>query len=79
MNRAVNIETLNSWIEEHGPLGLEKLAVKSGISSSLIEKARRGLPPRKLGTMKAIADAMTEDVDDLFPLLAPTGEGDIAS
>lgn len=68
MDRISNAKALDEWIVNNGPLGKEKLAVKSGVSSSLIERARKGIAPRRQSTMRSIATAMDKSLDELFPI-----------
>ena len=68
MTRRVKRELIDQWVFENGPDGVAKLAVKSGVSSSLISKIRVGRVPVKPITKRALAKAMGVKEEDLFPL-----------
>lgn len=68
MDRTVKSELIENWIEENGPLGIEKLALRSKISVSVIAKAKGGKVPKKLSTMRSLASALGVSEDILFPL-----------
>lgn len=63
----MNHEALRKWIDTNGPLGLEKLAVKSGVSSSTIRNCLRGKPPVSIPVRRALCQAMRIAEDSLFP------------
>ena len=68
MKRTVNSEIIENWIGENGPQGLEKLAIKAGVSSSLLAKAKRGDVPKNLYKLRQIAEAIGQSVEEVFPL-----------
>lgn len=72
MERTVNREIIDKWIDRNSPNGLASLAIASGISSGTISKIRLGYVPEKSGTRIKLAKALIVNEDDLFP--EATGE-----
>jgi len=68
MARRTNRKIIDEWIEKNGPNGQSKLAVESGISNSLISKARNGDVPKKMSSRIRLARFLNVSEDDLFPL-----------
>lgn len=69
MDRRVNKELLNNWIQEHGPDGISRLAVESRVSAETIKRSRAsGIAPKKLSTCLLISKAVGANLDELFPL-----------
>lgn len=79
MSLTVNRTIIDEWIDTNGPDGLVKLAQKAGVSSSLMNKVRVGFVPGKRSTRLKICEALNVQEWQLFPLLAPTSTGAIAS
>lgn len=75
MNRKVNRELIDSWIDEHSPNGLSELSVRAKVSISTIGQARRGFVPRKDRTRLKLCRALGVNEDALFPPVA-AGEGE---
>lgn len=71
--RVVNRTIIDEWVTENGPDGIARLAVRSGISSSMISKVRVGRVPTKRNTRRDIALAIGVTEEQLFPVL-PDGE-----
>lgn len=66
--RKVNRTALDKWLAEHGPDGISRLAVESGVSASTIQKIRYNLVvPKKLSTLQRLSEAMGIKMDVLFP------------
>jgi transcriptional regulator with XRE-family HTH domain len=74
MIRNVERTHLDRWIEEHGPDGISKLAIRSEVSASTISKVRTGFVPAKTATRRALAEAIGIEEDTLFPLVAAEGK-----
>lgn len=49
-------ERIKRWIEENGPNGAARLALKIGVSVSLVHRAQRGEVPKKSSTRKKFVD-----------------------
>ena len=69
MERTVKTEILIRWVQENGPDGLVRLALKAQVSHSLLAKVRVGRVPKKPLTRQLIARAMGLKEDDVFPLV----------
>lgn len=68
MFRVVNRVYLDVWLEANAPDGVAKLALKSKVSTSLINRIRStGIAPKKEITQKALAKALKASIDDIFP------------
>ncbi len=66
-DRKFNKTLMNNWITAHNPYGAERLAMKSGISVSLIRKINsEDYVPTKLDTLEKIAKALKVEINDLF-------------
>jgi hypothetical protein len=77
MDRRVNKELLNKWIQAHSPNGISRLAVESQVSADTIKRARAtGMAPKKPITRQLLSQAMDLHVDVLFP---PVTAGEEAS
>lgn len=63
----VNRVLIDRWVDMNGPDGLTKLAAKAGVSSSLLQKVRIGLVPKKGFTRLRICNALNVTEADLFP------------
>ena len=74
MDRMVNENLLNSWIDENSPCGLETLSQRSQISSSTIARARTGEVPKRTSTRRKIAAAVGVPEEQLFPFVSASGE-----
>lgn len=72
--RRVNRKIIDEWVLENGPEGVEKLAKKSGISSSMISKIRVGRVPIRPIFRRSLAKALGVKEDQLFPVLPNQGE-----
>ena len=68
--RTVNREPIDLWIDKNGPNGIAKLAIESGVSSSLLGIVRRGHAPGKGSTRLAICRVLGIDEDIVFPLVS---------
>lgn len=68
MNRTVNTAIIITWVQEHGPDGLVRLALKAQVSHSLLTRVRVGVVPKKPFTRRLIAEAMGLKEDDVFPI-----------
>ncbi|MGZ3770045.1 MAG: hypothetical protein ACXVCP_00465 [Bdellovibrio sp.] len=64
---AVNRTLIDVWVDNNGPDGLVKLALKAGVSSSLLEKTRLGFAPKKAFTRQKICQALGVKEAELFP------------
>jgi transcriptional regulator with XRE-family HTH domain len=73
MERRVERNLIDRWIDEHGPDGLLRLAERSGVSSSTITKARLGYVPRKKCTRNRLCEAMRVSEERLFPSVGAVG------
>lgn len=68
-NRWVNRELLDAWIKVNAPDGVAKLALRSKVSTSLINRMRSTLnAPTKLITQEALCKAMSCTLNQLFPI-----------
>lgn len=68
MVRRVNREILDQWLDKNGPDGISKLAVESGVSSSLIAKVRQfKIAPKKQSTRDKLCEALGVSEEALFP------------
>ena len=67
MERKVDRTLIDRWVDEHGPDGLLRLAVKSGVSTSTIAKARLGQVPRRFRTRHALCKVLGVPESALFP------------
>ncbi len=74
MERMINRPVIDLWIDKNGPNGLLRLAEKSGVSASTIEKARIGKIPKRQRTRDALCAALNVSERTLFPPLARSGE-----
>lgn len=70
MSRTVRISIIEKWLNENGPLPVERLAMRAGVSASLISKVRLGNEPKKTRTRQKLAEALGVTEDELFPLVA---------
>lgn len=66
----VNRALIDSWVDTNGPDGLAKLAAIAGVSTSLLQKVRIGLIPKKRFTRLKISNALRVAEDALFPVSA---------
>lgn len=64
---AVNTKLLKRWLEANEPQAVEKLAVSSRVSSTLIRKIMKGHAPRNGAIRWALAEALKVPETDLFP------------
>lgn len=71
--RRVDRKIIDRWIDEHGPNGRLKLAVRASVSASTIDLARQGVSPKKFATRLRLCRALGVDEDYLFP---PVAAGD---
>jgi len=67
MKKRVHRQLIDTWVQENGPDGVSKLALKSGVSSSMISKVRVGRVPFKIITRRALAVAIGVEESALFP------------
>lgn len=67
MNRKVNRVLIDWWVMENGPDGVSKLAIASGVSSSMISKIRVGRVPARPITRRALARILKVEESELFP------------
>lgn len=74
MSRTVARKLIDDWIDKNGPNGLLELAKASGVSSSMIAKARTGVVPKKFRTRERLSTALGVSEDVLFPLVAAKGK-----
>lgn len=65
--KTVNRVLIDRWVDMNGPDGLTRLAAKAGVSSSLLQKVRIGLIPKKGFTRIRICNALGVTESDLFP------------
>lgn len=65
--KTVQRQLIDEWIHENGPDGLAKLAITSGVSSSMISKIRTGRVPYRPLTRRALAQALGVSEGELFP------------
>lgn len=63
----VNRVLIDKWVDMNGPDGLTKLAALAGVSSSLLQKVRIGMIPKKGFTRVKICNALGVKEADLFP------------
>lgn len=70
MNRKVDRKYIDSWVTKHRPNGIEKLAEKAEISSSMMNKVRIGRVPKREYTRRRICRALKIQEDFLFPPVA---------
>lgn len=69
MDRIVNRELIEFWINTNGPYGAEKLAVKAQVSYATVGLVRRGkVPTKAIRTRIAAGTGLIED--ELFPVAA---------
>lgn len=68
--KTVNRVLIDRWVDMNGPDGLIKLAALAGVSSSLLQKTRIGLVPKKGFTRMKICKALGVTESDLFPVSA---------
>lgn len=68
--KTVNRVLIDRWVDMNGPDGLIKLAALAGVSSSLLQKTRIGLVPKKGFTRMKICNALGVTESDLFPVSA---------
>jgi transcriptional regulator with XRE-family HTH domain len=73
MNRRVERDILDMWIDQNKPSAVAKLALESGISASTIEKVRLGYVPPKKSTRRRLYECIGVSENELFPIL-PDGE-----
>ena len=52
MERTVNVDIINEWIDEKNPNGVAKLALELGVSISTVNSARLGIAPKRRSTRK---------------------------
>lgn len=69
MRRKIAVGTIENWITENEPNGKEKLAIKSSLSLSIIDKILRSkyASEPNPSTMKALCRALDKSMDELFP------------
>lgn len=63
----MNQEIVRTWLEDHQPLAIEKLAVKANVSSSLIRKMLNGVAPKHASSRHLISKALGVTEATLFP------------
>lgn len=63
----MNTQIIKEWIATHSPMGIEKLAVKSRVSSSGIRNMLKGQAPKNGSVRWAIARALGVSEEHLFP------------
>jgi transcriptional regulator with XRE-family HTH domain len=73
MNKRINRNLIDSWIDKNGPDGLLVLAQQSGVSASTITKARIGIIPKKYVTRDRLCKAIGVNEDQLFPTVGAVG------
>lgn len=66
MNKTVNRRIIDNWTDENKPNGMAKLAIKAGVSSSMLEKLRLGEIPAKEQNRLRICRALEVQEDELF-------------
>jgi transcriptional regulator with XRE-family HTH domain len=66
MGITVQRNLLDKWIEKNGPDGVVKLALKAGVSSSLLQKVRIGKIPKRSNRI-LICKALNVSEATLFP------------
>jgi hypothetical protein len=67
MDKTVNRDIIDDWIDQNGPNGLARLSIESGVSPSTIGYARRGVAPKKDRTRLKLARAVGVAESILFP------------
>lgn len=65
---------MKQWFDKHGPDATSKLAIESGVSSSVIRKVRSGFTPKKSSTRMKICKAMRVAESRLFPSVSALEE-----
>lgn len=68
MDIKVRRSIIDKWIDQNAPNGVAKLALESGVSTSLINKLRLGEAPKKEGMRVKIAEAIGVAADELFTI-----------
>lgn len=68
--RTINTEVFKMKLDEKGERGLEKFAIESGLSISLLEKVRRGTHLPSSSTRKLICLLLEIKEDELFPFVS---------
>lgn len=69
MSRRVNRQIIDNWVLDNAPDGVARLAIKAGLSSSLLSKVRSsGRVPTRPTDRRRLAQAIGVTEDDLFPL-----------
>lgn len=66
MTVIVNQQVVDAWLKKNKRGAVEKLAVKAGVSPSLIRNLRKGTPPAKADFRWQIAKALDVPEPDLF-------------
>jgi len=74
MKRRVHTAPLDKWIDENGPNGLVKFAIKSELSPATLTKVRGGYVPPKAITRRKIYLALGVTEDEIFPVERSTGK-----
>lgn len=69
MNRTVDRKYIDEWVSTNGPDGLAKLALKSRVSLSTIQKARSGKPLMTEHRRRQLAEAIGVKESKLFPVV----------
>ncbi len=69
MDRIINTRAFKAWLDQNGESGLLKLAAKSNISYSTLDKIIRGKYEHvpNIGTRTLLSAAMKVPHDELFP------------
>ncbi len=68
MNRRVERQYIDKWLDEHYPNAITKLSVASGVTANTIAKIRQGRVPKSHDYRKRLSKAVGVAEDDLFPL-----------
>lgn len=63
----MNQKLLKTWLDAHQPLAVEKLAVASRVSSSLIRQMMKGRAPRSTLVRSSLAQTLGVSEPELFP------------
>lgn len=71
--RRVDRAVVDKWLDQNGPDGVSRLAVKSGVSASTIAKMRAGRVPVKASSRLAICRSIGVSEEVLFPAVGAEG------
>lgn len=73
--RKINVIILNKYIESLGNKGIEKLAIKSDLSVSYLDKLRKGIISNPtLDTINKLCSATGFEFEKLFPTVGAESE-----